>query len=427
MLNKLENLFFSIFIFSIPLQTRIILRSWGIGFNEWNSAFFYFTDLLIIFVFCLWFLRLFFKKAIFKISNYDFFLFVFLIISTISIKNSLNPALGFYRILKLTEFSLLYFYLKSNFQFFRLQNLLLIFLFSSFFQSILAILQYIKGSDLGLRILGETVLNKNLFNVATFISNGEKIMRPYGTLPHPNVLAFVLFFSIFIFYFLYFSKSRFANSNIGIFIYGISLFAFFLTFSRIIIFGWLISLISIILITKRKFKNFAFSPKIKKLIFLTIAVSFIFSIIFFPQVLSRLKISSAEEAVILRNFYTKVSFFEKPFFGVGIGNFVNWLKEINPGLTGNIYQPVHNIYLLVFSETGILGLAAFSLFLIFLIRAYFKKIDFNQPFYYSLFIFFATILFFGIFDHFMLTLQQGGIIFWLILGVISAASATPNP
>ncbi|MEK7203784.1 MAG: hypothetical protein AAB627_01760, partial [Patescibacteria group bacterium] len=212
-LYRLEKLIFYTLIFSIPFQTRVVWRSWGIGFNEWNSAFLYFTDLLILALFGFWFLRLVFKKGEFKFSNYDWFLISFLIISAISIKNASNQALGFYQLLKLSEFSLLYFYIKSNLgQIFNLVMAFFVFLFSGVFQAALSIIQYLKQSDLGLRFLGETVLNPDLFNVAIFMVEGEKILRPYGTLPHPNVLALFLFMAVFIYYFFYIQGDKFLRS-----------------------------------------------------------------------------------------------------------------------------------------------------------------------------------------------------------------------
>lgn len=438
---NIEKAIFYVLIFSIPFQTRLVLRSWGlkpdglahigIGFNEWNAAFLYFTDLLIIALLLLWFLRQFHfydisqkwdshKKSIF--SKYDWFLIGFLVISAISIKNAINPALGFYQLIKLLEFSLLYFYVKSNFNaVFNLATAFFVFLASGIFQAILSIFQYIRQSDLGLRFLGETVLNPDLFNVATFLVNGEKIMRSYGTTPHPNVLAFILFISVFILYFGFTCDRKFIRNiqnYIGLSIYGILLFGFFFTFSRIIIFVWLVGFI--LLIKKLS----------KRIIITTLAIVVLFSVLFWPEVLARLYVSPQEEAVSLRNFYNQIAFQEKPFFGVGLGNFVNWLKEENPGLAPNFYQPVHNIYLLIFSETGVLGLTAFLLFYFFLIKNY-LSFKLNRLFYHNdislyhrnlLFAVFISLLFFGLFDHFLLTLQQGSILFWLIAGLLAAFS-----
>ena len=274
---------------------------------------------------------------------------------------------------------------------------------------------------MGLRFLGETVLNPDLFNVAIFLVNGEKILRPYGTTPHPNVLALFLFMAVFAYYFLYVADSRFSRSKAGLAIYSILFFGLLLTFSRVIILGWAagVGLRLIIFNKNKKFWRLAENLNFKTLTIITLAVLVLFSILFWPQVTARMDISPQEEAVSLRGLYNRVSLFEKSFFGVGLGNFVNWFKEINPGLAPNLYQPVHNIYLLIFSETGILGLAAFLLFLIFMGKSY-LSVKVNQPFYYSFFIVFVSLLFFGLFDHFLWTLQQGQIIFWLVLGLIAA-------
>ena len=96
MLRKLENLIFYTFIFSIPFQTRVVLKSWGIGFNEWNAAFLYWTDLLILALLGLWFIKLLLKKSRFVFLKYDWFLIGFIAVSAISIINASNPVLGLY-------------------------------------------------------------------------------------------------------------------------------------------------------------------------------------------------------------------------------------------------------------------------------------------------------------------------------------------
>ena len=239
--QKLEKLIFYTFIFSIPFQTRVVLRTWGVGFNEWNAAFLYGTDLLILAILGFWALRFVFGKARFNFSNYDWFLIGFITIFAISIQNASNQTLGFYQLLKLAEFSLLYFYVKSNLSaVFNMMTSFFVFFASGFFQAVLAILQYLRQADLGLRFLGETVLNPDLFNVAVFLVNGEKIMRPYGTTPHPNILALFLFISVFIYYFFYIKGDKFSHSKSGLLIYSVLLFSLFLTFSRVVIFVWMI-------------------------------------------------------------------------------------------------------------------------------------------------------------------------------------------
>ncbi len=51
-----EKYLFYFLVFSLPFQTRLILFQWSGGFNEYQAAFFYFTDLLsgLIFISWLW-------------------------------------------------------------------------------------------------------------------------------------------------------------------------------------------------------------------------------------------------------------------------------------------------------------------------------------------------------------------------------------
>ena len=57
-------------------------------------------------------------------------------------------------------------------------------------------LQVIFQSDIGLDILGEFSLDVAESGVSVLESNGERWLRPYGLLPHPNVLAGIIAFGI---------------------------------------------------------------------------------------------------------------------------------------------------------------------------------------------------------------------------------------
>ena len=91
-----------------------------------------------------------------------------------------------------------------------------------------------------------------------------------------------------------------------------------------------------------------------------------------------------------------------PIFGVGLNNFLTNLPAFEK------VQPVHNIFLLVLSETGIVGISFFLWFLI-------KTIKKVQSSYLLLLI--SCLLSLGMFDHYFLTLQQGQLLFAIILGL----------
>lgn len=417
---KLEKLVFYIFIFSIPFQTRIILKTWGPNFNEWEAAFFYFTDVLLL---CLVFSWL-FRRGEFRFEKADWFLVLFLVFSAVSLINANVLSLGFYQLAKLFEFSLLYFYIKSNHKkIFRLQYAWFVLAASGIFQGTIALLQYIRQSSLGLKYLGESLLSPEVYGVAAFKVAGDLVMRAYGTFPHPNVLAAFLFMTIYIFYALYFSDWGRERKWI-LFFYVPMLTGFIFTYSRLIGLLWFAGGLArfLILVLKPRIRKTHLRNYAERLI-IVVSVSILIVVAVYlandEAVHSRLSFSTSEEAYVARSFYNKKSLESFSFFGYGAGNHIPWLRSELPGMPAKNYQPVHNIYLLILNETGILGLAAFILFMLFLSVRYLKSVSFDKLFHYSFFIAFLSFLVMGFFDHYLWSLQQGRILFWFALGVLA--------
>ena len=95
-------------------------------------------------------------------------------------------------------------------------------------------------------------------------------------------------------------------------------------------------------------------------------------------------------------------FSHHPFFGTGLGTSPLYPRNItNYAL---VHQPIHNIYLLVLAETGILGVLGVLGILGKL------KIKITLPL--------VVILLLGFFDHYWLTLQQGQLLLALVIGII---------
>ncbi|MFH1671456.1 MAG: O-antigen ligase family protein [Candidatus Portnoybacteria bacterium] len=423
----IEKLLFYSLIFFLPFQTRKILAQWpaspvggGDSFNEWTSVYLYLTDILILLIFALWFWRL--RKQGFsknlnwewldnKIRGPEFWLVIFIIVSFISLSQAGNIQLGFYQWLKLLEFVLLFFYLRFNFNsLFSLKCLFQILVASGFIQSIIALSQFINQRSLGLTILRESPLGINIDGVAKIATNGFKMIRAYGGLPHPNLLAVFLFVCLFSLIYLWLNKKHsFRNYIILSIVFFFFFFGLFLTFSRLIIFTFIVfSFIYLVL-------NFKKHKKQILVLFLLFTVHCsLFTVLAWPEISSRFQISSGEQAVGLRSFYNQTSFSvikEHPFLGIGSGNFVWTVRQMFSLLPAWVFQPVHNIYLLIGSETGLIGLMAFLMFLFQLFR---KK----ESGYWLLFIGYSF-LFIGLFDHFFWTLQQGQLIFWLVLGLLT--------
>ena len=434
MFLKLEQYLFYLLLFSIPFQTRKILWYDSWRFNEWQSVSVYATDILLVVLLIFWFLD--FKL---KFQKSDYFLVAFLTVSVISITNSTNPIVSWFQWFKLVEFSIFYWYL-INYALgkFKLYNSFLAIFIGGILQSVIAIIQFLKQSSVGLRLFGESIINSDLSGVASFyLSDGEKIIRAYGTTPHPNVLAVYLFLALFSFYFVYLYSRLHSEHNpladnwdkTMLVFYGVLLFAFFTTFSRTIIFIWFVAFalrtISIRLIRHYRlvFGTKDGRKRIKAILLVNLCVLVIFGSLYFNEIKARLIISSEDQAVELRTFYAgeslKTGF---NLFGVGIGNFTGWLAENKPNLPNFTYQPVHNIYLLIYSETGILGILFFVTFLIYIIKDFVLKTHLKKSYHFSLLFFLCSLLFISFFDHLFLTLQQGRFVLWSTLGLLTYLS-----
>src|SRR3989344_9536584 len=191
--------------------------------------------------------------------------------------------------------------------------------------------------------------------------------------------------------------------------------ALILTFSRIAIFLWLIILFIFLISGKRK--NF-FKKNIA--MFLTTIFIFIF-FVFYTPIISRFSSFSfydesfSQREELVKNSFTIIKV--HPFFGTGLNNFLIELAQIQKTNNTTFYiQPVHNIFLLVAVQTGILGLIYFIGFL----AKTFKKAFLRRDLINYRIIIFLSILVLGSFDHYFLTIQQGQLLLSFTFGLIWA-------
>ena len=420
---KLEKFIFYLFIFCFAFQTRkIIYQFGGEGFNEWTSIYVYLTDILLLSVFLLFIWRKrkqrFLKEPLklIQVKSPGFWLGTFLIFSLISLVQARNIELGFYHWIKLLEMIGLFFYLKYNFkELFNFKKLAYVFIASGLCQSFIAISQYVQQKSLGLKFLAESPLNPEIAGVAKIVVEGTKMIRAYGTFPHPNVLAVFMFVCLFFTFYLFLNKK---NSFKNYVFLSITLFLFFftlfLTYSRLVIFIFLLSSVIYFILSFKKHKK-----QVLSLFLLIIICLLIMTYFAWPEVLSRFNISAGEQSISLRLFYSQTSFLiiqEYPLLGIGVGNFVWEIRQMLDLLSSWMHQPVHNIYLLIASETGLIGLFIFLMFLYQLLRQFSKKLKDKKS--YLLLLVVCAFLIFGLFDHFFWTLQQGQLMFWIALGLI---------
>jgi len=428
---KAEKIIFYLLIFCLPLQLRHIFYQRSSYFNEWQIVFIYATDFLILALLFFWLLRILNEGQV-KIEKdwVEICLGFLIFVAIFSIKVASDKFLAVFSILKLLEFSVLFLYLRNNFlTFFKLSTFWIFFIASSFFQALLGMVQFFTQRSLGFSFLHESPLAPNLDGVAKIIISGEKFIRAYGLLPHPNILAAILAVALFGLIWLFIENNVifWPKQKIKILFWLIAFLVIFsglfFTFSRgIIIFGSLLIafwLIWVFLENKTRRKSIFFC-------FFLLGVSSLMLIIcFWPFLAGRYNLSNFlnSQSLSLRSFYNQEAinlFFDKTLSGVGEGNFVTVLAQKNTNLEPWAWQPVHNIYLLIASEIGLLGLLAFLGFLFFTIKSvWHKKTERGISCLFFVTIFLLVV---GLFDHFLWDLQQGQLLFWMILGILSSQS-----
>ncbi len=447
MLKKLENWAFYIFLFAIPISVRHIFWYEPFNFVEWTAVYIYGTDLLLLVLFGFWFVNWktdnLLKTGKWKLITKpaDWFLLAFVVVAGLSIINAHDVQTAVFQWVKLIEGVALYFYIKDYaLKRFSLSKGFVALVLGGAFQAVIAIAQFMTQGGLGLKYLGESPLAPAMSGIAAFYVNGIKVMRAYGTTPHSNVLALYLFVALNTFYFLEIEncrkdlpkgeKLKIAQSDWWWHIFHILiLWAFLLTFSRTIIGLWLITFIirSILIRFYPRFRKEFWDDKEMrrrslKIFWTTIAVGVLFIAAYWPYVANRSVISSADEAVQFRVLYNHESIASgHNVFGLGMGNFVPWLMTQNLHLDREVYQPVHNIYLLIYAEVGIIGLALFLLFLTFLLHDFYKRLGFKKLYHFSFSLVIIAVLIMGLFDHYLWTIQAGRLIFWLVLGLLAGA------
>lgn len=240
----------------------------------------------------------------------------------------------------------------------------------------------------------------------------DKIV-PRGTISAENSGKFIL--------------RRRLNSLIWLF----PLFALFLTFSKNAIIGLLVAflIISFRLFLNKNDFNMSFFASIKpflrdklvtkrNILITAIILMVLFNIrpslesFIYRSIDDRLVYQNVSRGTISENF----------ILGVGMGQFIPTMDQYSkmPLLTWQ-YQPVHNVFSLIWSELGLIGLLLFIAFIVSAISQFNVPRGTNSKLITFKHIFrgiFIAFLFMMLFDHYFWDIQQGMALFWIILALV---------
>lgn len=400
-LQKSEQILLFLNIFLLPTQLgKHFWPNFSFIYSlriDYLSPTIYLWDLSVLVLIIIWLTRSFIKpKSLTLNHKFLFLLLFFLLTQSMSILNASNPEGSLVRLKEYFVAGTFGLYLASK-NFNQIKKIFYFgILLSLLLTCLLAVSQFLLGHSVGFWILGEREFSVSTPLIARFNFYEHIFLRPYATFSHPNMLAAFLILSLPIV--LLSIPQKFSKSKLVLGLLTVA--TIFITFSRS---GLILMVIQSSIIFRRFWKLLLILIVLTTpLIFVRLASIFTFDTL---AVLRREQLS---------NYAIKI-FLENPFAGVGLNNFINVLAfdEVLVG-TSRFLQPVHNIFLLILSETGLLGLLGI---LVLMLPAFWNNISRTDSLSRVLLGNLLMIIFLGLFDHYFLTLPQGQRLLFMLLGL----------
>lgn len=229
--------------------------------------------------------------------------------------------------------------------------------------SLLTIVQVQTQGSLGLINLGEFPFGRDMIGVSVLRAGDVEFVRPYGLLPHPNLLAGALMVGLLAAGGLLLSRSR-AVRWMGTATAPLGLWALLLTFSRGAWGGLVVGVIAVLPLLWPYLRRSGVRLNIVLAFVLALVVVGGFFAKYRPLLAARalegsesIELRSVSDRTVFAQF-AELSIAERPFLGVGIGNFPwrtsYYLAATDYDLRGD---NVHHALLSAWAELGTIGLA----------------------------------------------------------------------
>jgi len=411
-------------IFLLPWQTRWMIKLGELngGYWEYGTMSIYFTDILLLLILLVFIIRRFFQQEL-RIKNYELRIMnfwwliggleLFIFISIFFATDWKLALYGYGRFL----LAIGLFFLLTQIKYDKIKLYWSI-VAAGCVQSVLAMQQMFTQRVFASKWLGMAAQDPASLGVSVVETELRRWLRAYGSLPHPNMLGGFLVVCLLINIILYFALLKNKNERarvLSLVFFIINFVSLLLTFSRAAWLGLAIGIIVLIPLVINKYGQTGLL-NLSKFVFIIVMVSSIVVMglkepIFNRFNDNRLEIKSVQERIdynkeagqIIKNNW---------LFGVGIKNYTLAIKEeIDSSREVFSYQPVHNVFLLVWAETGILGLIFFIGLLIYLLVELLKGQSYGKV---SL-VFAITVMM--LFDHWWWSMGFGVYLFWMVLGM----------
>ena len=296
--------------------------------------------------------------------------------------------------------------------------------------------QAAKQAALGLTVLGELPYS-DWTSGMSFVRAGDiQYLRPYGLMPHPNMLGGVLVVGLLAAAAWILSERRWQRYA-GTLVFALGLYALLLTFSRTAWGALVVGLVVALLLARKHLRR----SEVRRTLALAVGLAFVAGIVFFVNYrpLLAARVGEGQESIEQRSISDRIVFTEfaltsiaeRPILGVGIGNFP-WRTSYL--LVDTFYDMrgdnVHNIYLSAWAELGIVGLTLYLAALGFGVVGGIKAIRLSPPLHnvergagseverLALFAIFVALAAAGMLDHYPYTAVQFQVALWGCLAAV---------
>lgn len=249
----------------------------------------------------------------------------------------------------------------------KIKPILLAFVGGLIVPMVLGVMQVFGGSSPASSLFGVASRDANQLGDAIFTMNDARILRAYGSFPHPNVFGGFLGVGLFAWWSVLDqirkTKMRWSNEQFLVMKAtgtAMLILGLLLTGSRSAFLGVFVGLALVTMVKLTKSMKIA-RPLVLGLGTIAVFGSLIGSFLFVDFV-SGIRGGGANEE---RSLTERVALYEDyfPFFAVtnpvvghGMGSYVLSFSDYKPGKDVFDYQPIHNVPLLILAELGFLGL-----------------------------------------------------------------------
>lgn len=338
--------------------------------------------------------------------------YLFLLWSGLSVFWARDHFLAFYSWFRLIE-GVLVFFLILAFNFNRLKIIWAIIL-AGLAQSVLAVWQFFNQAVYGSKWLGIAEHWPQIPGTFVVEIDGFRWLRAYGSFTHPNILGGFLAVCFFCGLFVYL---KYATGWQKVFLSAVLVFnvaGLFFSFSRSAWLAWIGGMVFYIILEifyRRKMPR-----DFWRLAFYVVLTMILLIGFYRPLVETRL---SGETRLEERSIKQRQSANSEAldaiknsfWFGVGAGHYTDYLYQRNSQLPGWAYQPVHNWYLLIWAELGVIGFLLFTFLFLAVLTYLFKQKKL------TVFLPVLVLLLIGLFDHYLWSQYFGLIWWWAVLGL----------